>query len=92
MVCIRYLLDTYSIRTRYIIATYLLRIRNNTDLANTITYSKHIRYLFDTIHNTIHNKIQTYSFKMKNFRFQQQSECFGLIYRVNPTNTSIKTK
>jgi len=24
-------------------------------------------------------------FKIKNFGFQQQSECFGLIYTVNPT-------
>ena len=27
-------------------------------------------------------------FKIKNFGFQQQSECFGLIYTVNPTNIS----
>jgi len=26
--------------------------------------------------------------KIKNFGFQQQSECFGLIYTVNQTNTS----
>ena len=31
-------------------------------------------------------------FQIKKFRFQQQSECFGLIYTVNPTNASAKTK
>ena len=30
----------------------------------------------------------TKGFKIKNFGFQQQSECFGLIYMVIPTNTS----
>jgi len=31
-------------------------------------------------------------FKMKNFGFQQQNECLGLIYTVNQTNTSAKAK
>jgi len=34
----------------------------------------------------------TSGFKMKNFGFQWQSKCFGLIYTVNPTNTSAKAK
>jgi len=44
------------------------------------------RYDTYTIHIYIHD------FKIKNFGFQQQSECFGLIYRVNQTNTSAKAK
>jgi len=29
---------------------------------------------------------------MKHFGFQQQSDCFGLIYKVNLTNTGAKAK
>jgi len=39
-----------------------------------------IRYIFDTdLADTIHIRYDTH-------------ECFGLIYTVNPANTSVKTK
>ena len=40
-----------------------------------------IQNIFDMIH-----MYMTYGFKIKNLRFQQQSECFGLTYTVNSTN------
>jgi len=43
-----------------------------------------IRYIFDTIHVYVHD-----------LRFQnqeQQSECFGMIYTVNPINAKAKAK
>ena len=53
--------------------------------ANTI----HIRYRlcqYDTY------SIRYACFKINNFGFQQQSECFGLIFTVQQTNTSAKAK
>jgi len=54
------------------------------------------RYVFDTdLADTIRIRYDTHvydlSFKINNFVFQQQSECFELIYTVNPTNASSKT-
>ena len=46
-----------------------------------------IQYLFGTI-----NMYMTLGFKIKNFGFQQQSECFGLIFTVHPINASAKAK
>ena len=51
----------------------------NTDLADTI------RIRYDT-------HVHDLCFKIKNFGFQQQSECFGLIFTVNPVNTKAKAK
>jgi len=55
------------------------------------------RYVFDTVlADTIRIRYDTYvhdlRFQNQEFGFQQQSKCFGLIYTVNPTNTSSKTQ
>jgi len=57
-----------------------------------------IRYVFDTdLVDTIRIRYDTHvhDLRFKNqdfFLFQQQSECFELIYTVNPANTSAKAK
>ena len=55
------------------------------------------RYVFDTnLADTIRIQYDTpvhdLRFQNQEFWFQQQSECFGLKYTVNPTNTSAKAK